>query len=59
MYKRQVENNKEIAGHESVIRDASESAQQSAKSKWAGLASAVRGNDGGEAAKSGAEDNDD
>jgi len=56
---RRVENNKEIAGHESVIRDASEPAQQSAKSKWAGLASVIRGNDGGEAAKSGAEDNDD
>lgn len=55
---RRVEHNKEIAEHESVIRDSSEPVQQSAKSKWAGLASKVRGDDGGEAAKEGAEDND-
>jgi [calcium/calmodulin-dependent protein kinase] kinase len=53
---RRVEHNKDIAGHESVIRDSSESADTSAKSKWAGLASKVRGT---EAAKSGAEDGDD
>ena len=52
---RRVENNKAIAEHESVIRDSSEPVHESAKSKWAGLASRVRGNDG-EASKVGAED---
>lgn len=55
---RRVENNREIAEHESVIREASEPARESAKSKWAGLASKVRGTEVDEAAKSGAEDND-
>jgi [calcium/calmodulin-dependent protein kinase] kinase len=53
---RRVENNKDIAEHESIIRELSEPVIEGAKSKWAGLASAVRGNDGGGAAKGGAED---
>ncbi|KAI4723568.1 Pkinase-domain-containing protein [Aureobasidium sp. EXF-10727] len=55
---RRVEHNKAIAEHESVIRDASSSAADGPKSKWAGLASKVRGADAAEAAKSGAEDED-
>jgi [calcium/calmodulin-dependent protein kinase] kinase len=55
---RRVEHNKAIAEHESVIRDSSEPVQESAKSKWAGLASKVRGTDVGETANSGTEDND-
>ncbi|CAD0090451.1 unnamed protein product [Aureobasidium vineae] len=55
---RRVEHNKAIAEHESVIRDSLNSASQGPKSKWAGLASKVRGADVVEAAKSGAEDED-
>jgi [calcium/calmodulin-dependent protein kinase] kinase len=53
---RRVENNKDIAEHESIIRELSEPVVEGAKSKWAGLASAVRGTDGGGAAKEEAED---
>ncbi|THX19380.1 Pkinase-domain-containing protein [Aureobasidium pullulans] len=56
---RRVENIKAIAEHESVIRDSSQAEPESAKSKWAGLASKIRGTDVGEAAQSGAEDGDD
>jgi [calcium/calmodulin-dependent protein kinase] kinase len=52
---RRVEHNEDIAGHESVIRHLSESVQEGAKSKWAGLASKVRGTDV-EAAKPGDQD---
>ncbi|KAI4844024.1 Pkinase-domain-containing protein [Aureobasidium sp. EXF-8845] len=55
---RRVENNKDIAEHESIIRQLSEPVVEGAKSKWAGLASAVRGTDVGEAAKEGAKDDD-
>lgn len=55
---RRVEHNKEIAEHESVIRDSSKSATEGVKSKWAGLASKVRGADVVGAAKSAAENND-
>lgn len=52
---RRVENNKAIAEHESVIRQSGEAVLEGAKSKWAGLASKVRGTDVGEAATEGAE----
>ena len=55
---RRVEHNKEIAEHESVIRGSSKSASEGPKSKWAGLASKVRGADVVEAAKSAAENKD-
>ncbi|KAG9514961.1 Pkinase-domain-containing protein, partial [Aureobasidium melanogenum] len=55
---RRVEHNKEIAEHESVIRDSSKSASEGPKSKWAGLASKVRGADVVEAARSVAENKD-
>ncbi|KAI5268976.1 Pkinase-domain-containing protein [Aureobasidium subglaciale] len=55
---RRVEDNKSIAEHESIIRDTSKTTPGGAKSKWAGLASKVRGADVVEAAQSGAEDAD-